>query len=57
MKASINTSKGKGFAAYGGKSVIGDFLGLFESVFTTLFMALSVELIVAPLYLAYIQDA
>lgn len=57
MKASINTSGGSGYAAYGGKSIIGDFLGLFESVFTTLFMALSVELIVAPLYLAYVQDA
>jgi len=64
MQASVlasSWSNGKGpghsFAGYGGNTiVIGDFLGLFESVFSMLFLAMSAEMVAGPLYLAYTMD-
>merc|ERR1711988_748053 len=45
------------FAGYSGNTVfIGDTLGLFESVFSMLFLAMSAELVAGPLYLAYTMD-
>lgn len=64
MQASIlasSWSNGKGpghsFAGYGGNTiVVGDLLGLFESIFSMLFLAMSAELVAGPLYIAYAMD-
>lgn len=48
---------GHSFAGYGGNThIIGDFLGVFESIFSILFLLMSVRLMAGPLYLAYVMD-
>jgi hypothetical protein len=48
---------GHSFAGYGGNThIIGDFLGVFESIFSILFLLMSVRLVAGPLYLAYVMD-
>lgn len=48
---------GHSFAGYGGNThIIGDFLGVFESAFSILFLMMSVRLVAGPLYLAYVMD-
>lgn len=48
---------GHSFAGYSGNThLIGDFLGVFETVFSILFLLMSVRLVAGPLYLAYEMD-
>lgn len=48
---------GHSFAGYQGNTLlVGDFLGLIESVFSLAFLGMSAELVAGPLYLAYTMD-
>lgn len=59
VKASIGTETftAHSYANYSGGSLLAKFTGLFESIFSILFLAMSADMIGGPLFLAYKMDS